>query len=232
MIGALLVGLTVGFFLSIPPGPIAVAVMKQAIDGNYKHGMKIGLGASTMDTIYSLATIFASSALIVTLTNALKNQAWLLLAFQIVCVFAFVMVGIRYLKPNRKNVKETEEKELMQEERARKLGYSSPYLVGVVMSVANLASPTFLPMLFGVASYLQAHELVSKGADECIAYGFGFGGGAALWFIVLLKTIFKWRTKLSEGFIVRIYQFAGISFIFFALLLAFNVIRSTNWSGL
>ncbi len=232
MIGALLIGLTVGFFLSIPPGPIAVAVMKQAIDGNDKYGMKIGLGASTMDTIYSIVAIFASSAIVVTLKDVLNDYVWLQLVFQIVCVVAFVIVGIRYLKPTTKNMDETTKQEKIQEERARKMGYSSPYLVGVVMSVANLASPTFLPMLIAVASYLHANELVSNGADECLAYAIGFGGGAALWFTLLLRMIYKWRTRFSAGFIVRIYQFAGVSFLFFAVLLTYNVIRSTNWATL
>lgn len=230
MIGALFIGLAVGFFLSIPPGPIAVAVMKQSIEGNYKHGLGVGLGASTMDTIYSLFAIFASSAIIVTLQNALRDFAWMQLAFQVICVIAFVIVGVRYLKPTTKKVAETAQQEERQEERARKMGYNSPYLVGILMSIANLASPTFIPMLIAVAGYLHANDLVSSDVGECIAYAVGFGGGAALWFFVLLKTIYKWRTRLSAGFISRIYQFAGLSFIFFAIVLAFNVIRTTRWS--
>jgi len=229
MIGALLVGLFVGFFLSIPPGPIAVAVMKQAIDGDYRYGLKVGLGASTMDTIYSLCAIFASTAIIDTLQEALQDFAWMKLVFQLVCVVAFVIVGVRYLKPTSRKVVDTARKEEQQEERARKMGYNSPYLVGILMSIANLASPTFLPMLIAVASYLHANDLVSNDAGQCVAYGFGFGSGAALWFLVLLKTIYRWRTRLSAGFIARIYRFAGLSFIFFALLLAFNVIRTTDW---
>lgn len=232
MIGAFFVGLVVGFFLSIPPGPIAVAVMRQAIEGHYKPGMKIGLGASTMDTIYSLIAIFASSALLVSLQTALTVNGWLKVLFQLACIVTLVVLGLRYFKPTTKEVVETERKELEQEERARKMGGSSYYFIGIVMSVTNLASPTFIPSLIFIAGYLHANDLVDSSVPESVAYALGFGSGAALWFILLLRTLYKWRARLSASFISRLYIFAGWSFMVFAAILAFHIIVDTNWKEL
>jgi threonine/homoserine/homoserine lactone efflux protein len=230
MILAFIIALVVGFGLSIPPGPIAVAVMRQALEGNYKPGIQIGLGAATMDTIYSMIAIFASSALVATLKSALSLNVWVMLAFQVGSIITLVVLGIRYLKPTTKQVVETEKKEMMQEERARKLGKGkSSYFVGIVMSVTNLASPTFLPTLFAVASFFHVNNMVDNSVAQCVAYGFGFGSGAALWFVLLLRTIFKWRARLSANFISRLYQFAGWSFILFAAILVFHIIVGTDW---
>src|SRR4051812_41717502 len=230
MILAFLIALVVGFGLSIPPGPIAVAVMRQALEGNYKPGMQIGLGAATMDTIYSMIAIFASSALVATLKSALTLNVWVMLAFQVACIATLIVLGIRYFKATTKQVVETEKKEMIQEERARKLGKGkSSYFIGIVMSVTNLASPTFLPTLFAVASYFHANNMVDNSIGQCVAYGLGFGCGAALWFILLLRTLYKWRARLSSGFIARLYQFAGWSFILFAAILIFHIIVGTDW---
>lgn len=232
MIGALFVGIAVGFVLSIPPGPIAIAVMRQAIDGKYKPGLKIGLGASTMDMIYTLVAVFASSALVSSLQRALTGNGWLRVAFQIACVITLVVLGIRYFRATTKNMVESAQQEKAQEERAKKMGFRSDYLIGVLMSVTNLASPTFLPTLIFVAGYLGANGMIGKSAADNIAYAVGFGAGAWLWFLALLRTLYQWRTRLSSGFVTRLYQFAGWSFIVFAAILVFNVVVNTDWNEL
>src|SRR5437868_362877 len=129
MLTALVVGFAVGFVLAIPPGPIAVACIKQAIDGHRERGIKLALGASTMDIIYALVAAFASSALFAGLRGMITDHGWYLLAFQVVCIIVLVVIGVRYFKPTTKDVAESAQKEAAQEERARKLGYTSPFLV-------------------------------------------------------------------------------------------------------
>ena len=46
MMTALLVGLVVGFVLAIPPGPIAMACIHQALAGQVREGVALVLGAS------------------------------------------------------------------------------------------------------------------------------------------------------------------------------------------
>src|SRR4029453_12741111 len=72
MVTALLVGLVVGFVLAIPPGPIAIACLSQAL----------ALSASAMDIGYALLAAFASSALVGALRGLVTDNAWYLLAFQ------------------------------------------------------------------------------------------------------------------------------------------------------
>ena len=45
MLTALLVGVVLGFVLSIPPGPIGIAVIKHAVEGEYKNGTWLAMGA-------------------------------------------------------------------------------------------------------------------------------------------------------------------------------------------
>jgi putative LysE/RhtB family amino acid efflux pump len=229
MILALVIGLVLGYVLSIPPGPIAVAVIKHALDGNAKSGMQLGLGASTMDTIYSLIAIFASTAIVGTLRTTIVSNPWILIGFQIAAVVTLVVLGFRYLHANSKNVEKSAEHEQAQEERAKKMGFKAPYLMGAMISIANLATPTFLPTLIGFAGYLHAKDLVDNSVGQCVLYAFGFGAGAALWFVTLLRVLYKWRTKLGANFISIIFRFAGWSFFLFAAILLVRVLLDTDW---
>jgi arginine exporter protein ArgO len=82
MVTALLVGLVVGFVLAIPPGPIAIACLSQALAGQAREGLALALSASAMDIGYALLAAFASSALVGALRGLVTDNAWYLLAFR------------------------------------------------------------------------------------------------------------------------------------------------------
>jgi threonine/homoserine/homoserine lactone efflux protein len=229
MMIALVVGLVVGLVLSIPPGPIAVAVIKQALEGNNRSSLELAGGAAGMDILYSMLAAFASSAIVVYLTNLLTAHRWVPLVLQVVCVVVLVVIGIRYLRSTSGDVVASEKKEMVQEEKARQLGYSSPFIVGVLIALTNLASPTFLPSLIFITGYLHSNDWVGHRAVDNIFLAIGFGLGAFSWFLILTRLLTKFRSRLSENFVGKIYRFAGGSFILFALILAYNIIRSTDW---
>src|SRR6266571_2470257 len=127
MVTALLVGLVVGFVLAMPPGPIAIACLRQALAGQAREGLALALSASAMDIGYALLAAFASSALVGALRGLVTDNAWYLLAFQGGCIVVLVVLGLRYCRPT-----------------------------GVLIALTNLASPTFLPSLIFAMSLLHA----------------------------------------------------------------------------
>lgn len=232
MLTALLVGLVAGFVLAIPPGPIAVACIRQALDGYERAGVQLAIGASAMDIVYALIAAFASSALFVSLQGMVMDNAWYLLAFQVGCIVALVVLGLRYFRPTTQRVEASTRQGETQAERARQLGYSSPYLIGVLIALTNLASPTFLPSLIFAMSLLHARGWVGHDVGANVLYAVGFGAGAALWFVLLLKMLTRLRSNLSPNFMQMIYRVAGGSFILFALILTYTVVTATEWSRL
>ena len=101
MVTALLVGLVVGFVLAIPPGPIAIACLSQALAGQAREGLALALSASAMDIGYALLAAFASSALVGALWDMMMHHAWALLAFQGGCIVVLVVVGLHYCRSSR-----------------------------------------------------------------------------------------------------------------------------------
>jgi threonine/homoserine/homoserine lactone efflux protein len=193
MLGALLVGVVVGFCLAILPGPIAIAVMRQALEGHPRSGLQLGLGASTMDTLYALSALFASSAVILPLQNTFTGTPWLMLLFQGACIATLIVLGTCYFKANAVQVAANAQKILAHEERVHRMGFTSDYLLGICISITNLASPTFLPSLIAVAGFVHAKGFVDASFAQSAMYALGFGSGAALWLLVVLRTVYTLR---------------------------------------
>jgi len=156
MVTALLVGLVVGFVLAMPPGPIAIACLRQALAGQAREGLALALSASAMDIGYALLAAFASSALVGALRGLVTDNAWSLLAFQGGCIGVLVVLGLRYCRSTTHG----DAARARPEARSRPRGDASPYLSGVLIALTNLASPTFLPSLIFAMSLLQVRGWV------------------------------------------------------------------------
>jgi threonine/homoserine/homoserine lactone efflux protein len=230
MLTALLVGIVVSFGMAIVPGPIAVAVIKQALEGHYKPGLKIAASASSMDVLYALIAAFASSVIVTTAKTFVAERPWLMVGVQLAAAIILTVLGLRYFRATMKDAVATQKQEELSEEKARRLGMKSPYMVGVMIAITNLASPTFLPTLTSIVGYIQGKEWIASDALSNIAYGVGFGIGAFLWFLLLLRFLYKHRTRIAPNFIGRIYKFAGVTFFIFAAVILYHLIFQTAWT--
>ena len=104
MMTALLVGLVLGCVLAIPPGPIAIALLRQALAGQVRAGVAMALGAAAMDSVSACIAGWASSALVESLPGTMRDHAWGLLAVQGGCIVVLVGCGLRYLRTPAREV--------------------------------------------------------------------------------------------------------------------------------
>ena len=228
MMTALLVGLVVGFVLAMPPGPIAMACIAQALAGQAREGVALVLGASAMDIGYALLAAFASSALVEALWDMMLHHAWALLAFQGGCIVVLVVVGLHYCRSSRHGGAARARPEA----RGRLRGDVSPALSGVLLALTNLANPMFLPSLIFVMSLLQVRGWVGHAVGDHVLYALGFGGGAALWYVLLLRTVTHLRAQFSPTVLPMLARVAGGVLLLCAGLLTYTVVTTTAWSRL
>jgi len=234
MISALFLGALSGFVLSLPPGPLGAAVAKHCVSHSLRAGVMIALGGAVMDVVYILIAAFASSAIIVWAVGLVTGNGWLLLVFQVVITVLLLGLGIHYMrhKPDPKEEKKILRVEKQQEEKARKLGYRSPVFIGVLIAVANLASPTFIPSMISVVGYVKANGWLGSTVLDNVMYAVGFGAGTLSWFGLVARVLAKHRAKFSPSVLSGIYKFAGGTFIAGACVLTYHMLMSTNWSML
>jgi threonine/homoserine/homoserine lactone efflux protein len=228
MLNALLVGILVGFVLAIPPGPIGVAVVKQGVERKFRGGAELAAGAAAMDSLYALAAAFASSTIMSAIGERVRQRPWAALTFQIVCVVVLVIMGIHYLRAARTS---TDSERMMmveskREARARRLGFKHPFLIGIVVAVTNVASPTFLPSLIFLTGFLGTTGWLDADAASRVLFAIGFGIGTLGWFLALLRALYAMNDKLTPRVSARVQKFAGGAFILFAAILAAKVIAA------
>ena len=228
MVTSLLVGLVVGFVLAIPPGPIAIACLRQALAGQARAGVALALAASAMDIGFALLAACASSALFGALRGRVLDNAWFLLAFQGGCIVVLVVLGLRYCRLTTHE----DAARARQEVRGRPRGDASPYLSGVLIALTNLASPTFLPSLIFAMSLVHVRGWVGHTVGDNVMYALGFGTGGALWFVLLVRTLTHFRAQFSPAVIPLMYRVAGGVFLLFAVLLTYTVVTTTAWARL
>ena len=226
MVTALLVGLVVGFVLAIPPGPLAIACISQALAGQARESVALALSASAMDIGYALLAAFASSALVGALRGLVTDNAWYVLAFQGGCIVVLVVLGLRSCRPTGVAGRPR------QAEQDRTRDDASPYLRGVLIALTNLASPTFLPALIFAMSLLHARGWVGHDVGDHVMYALGFGGGAALWYVLLLRTVTHLRAQFSPTVLPMLARVAGGVLLLCAGLLTYTVVMTTAWSRL
>src|SRR5688500_11145603 len=133
-----------------------------------------------MDIVYAILAAFASTAIVSTLAGEIFSRGWLMLLFQVICVVVLVVLGLKYFRATTKDVEQSRELEEVQEEKAKRMGLKSAPMVGVMIAITNLASPTFIPTLIFVIGYLHANGWVGAGPWSNVAYSVGFGAGAFL----------------------------------------------------
>jgi threonine/homoserine/homoserine lactone efflux protein len=224
MLTALLVGLVVGFVLAIPPGPLAMACVHQGLAGQTRAGVALALGAAAMDSVYALLAAFASSALVGALWGLVLHHAWARLAFQGGSIVVLVVMGLRYCFTTLPG----EATPVQPEVRGRPLGEASPAVRGVLIALTNLASPTFLPSLIVVMSFVHVHGWVGHTVGAHILYALGFGSGGALWFLLLLRILSRLRAQVSPIVMALVYKGVGGVFLLCAGMLAYTMVTTAR----
>ena len=228
MVTALLVGLVVGFVMVMPPGPIAMACMRQALAGQTREGLALVLGAAVMDSGYALLAAFASSALVGALWDMMMHTR-LGTAGLSGGVYRGAGGGGPALLP-------------VQHARGRRpcpaRGAGPPARRRVPRAERGPpgpdepGQPPFLPSLIFVMSLLQVRGWVGHAVGDHVMYALGFGGGAALWYVLLLRTVTHLRAQFSPTVMPMLARVAGGVLLLCAGLLTYTVVTTTAWSRL
>lgn len=231
MIVALLVGLIIGFFLAIPPGPVGVTVAKLSIFNSRKASYHFTYATGIIDFIFALSATFAASAIASAIGTFASDHTILINIIQISIVAAFIIYGIYSLMRSKK-VKELEEPHLKQNRFLEKISKKGPFFLGIAIALSNLANPTFLPSLGYLSLQVSAFKFFEMDFLNKIIYSLGFGLGNIIWLYLLSNIISLNRHRLSARFQQRLLQFAGITFISFGTLLGYRLVQIIHWQDL
>lgn len=224
---SILFGFIVGVVLALPPGPVGVTAIEIGLYQNKKAGFQLALGNAIMDFIYCLGVIFATSAVISTLSSFSHEYPAAYIVFQLGAISALLIMGFDNLKDKTNTIKKGEE---ATSGYAAKLSKKGPLFLGIAIALTNLANPTFLPSLAAVTIWVHGAGMTTGGAISNFLFALGFGLGNLFWIDFLATMTFKHKHKFSATLVLRIKQVAGVTFIGFGAYLAYRLVSLTDWS--
>lgn len=233
MITAFILGTVVAFVLAMPPGPVGISAIKTGIEKGIKPALELATGTGIMDFIFCLAAIFTTSVAVGAVSSFTKDYPFIAFSFQLAVITALILFGTFSLKKTERKEIAIEDSEPPQQPKLfRLIKNKGPFLIGIGIALTNIANPTFLPSLAYVTLWVQQFELFESLALNNFAFALGFGLGNFLWLWLLVKIVLRFKNKMSDNFIIRVKQVAGITFISFGGLLGWRLLVVTKWTEL
>ena len=204
---ALIVGVVIGFFTSIPIGPINLAVMMKGLANKTGQGLMIGAGTGFMDIVYCGAAMFGMSTLI--------SNPKIELAFRIATFVIFLMFAVKttFFKIPEAKLKPTEEA----------AGFKRYLLVGVVLYLSN---PSFIAYWITVAGIMQSYHVLQSTTSDNILFAAGTGLGTFTWYFVLLELVERYKVRFDEGQIQNITRAFGAILLIITSVMGWNLVNT------
>jgi threonine/homoserine/homoserine lactone efflux protein len=213
---AVLAGFISAFlFSSIPVGPINLTIINEGAQRGFKWAMLIGLGASSMETIYC--------AIAFTGFSSFFDKHFVEATMKVFTFVFLLFLGTRFLAA--KKVAPTTQfgskAELLEGRIEEKLQPHSAFAVGFVRVMGNVG---VLATWLVIGAYLMSHEAYFADqnwvADTLAAKAACVGGvalGTCAWFCGLSFGMSRRHGQFNERTLLRMQHFSGLLLIAVAI---------------
>jgi len=192
----LLKGITLGFSIAAPVGPIGILCIRRTLQFGRFSGLFSGLGAAAADVIYAIVAAFGLTLI----SNMLMaGQFWLRLIGGLFLLYLGWKTFFAKVNDRTKEVAHT--------------SLAGDFISTFFLTITNpMTILSFLAVFAGLglssmnSTYLEASSLV-----------FGVFLGSAAWWLILSEGVTLFRKKVSEKVMKWINHIAGIIIIGFGI---------------
>lgn len=194
-------GLLFGLILSVPVGPVNLAIINEGARRGFKFALTLGLGASIMEMIYA-SIAFTGFA-------GFFTQGLVKTIMEIVSFVFIMFLGLKFLM-----VKQVPGQGKVGGRLEERLHPKSAFMTGFVRVLGN---PGILGGWIVFGAFMLAHDWVQPTWASKSACVLGIGGGTNLWFSTLSYGVSRGYKKFSDQTLVRIERGSGIGLILLGL---------------
>ncbi len=257
MISGLILGIILGFIVTIPPlGPTYFQIIQKGLKNQIKSGIAIGAGAGFMDMIYILVS-FGGVALIATLLpdtihNYFSDNSDILKLILALCgsvfiiIYGFIIIFTKQdfsqhlAEPEKAEFKEKYDKVekvfKKTESRIDKILHSKvleKHHSNITMSfiagiVSCLSSPTLPASWFAIVSYLKSYGMIDSNFFTGLFLAIGVFTGATFWFYLLVNFVSKNSLKINPAALKILNNAMGMLLV----ILGISILIKLYFSGI
>ena len=195
-------------FSAIPVGPINLTILNEGAQRGFKWALLIGLGASTMEVIYSTISFtgFSTFFTIRTVKAAMEVFSFVFLLF----------IGAKFLFAETVAVptKLDAASEKIEARLGRKLHPRSAFMTGFVRVMGNLG---VLLVWIVLAANFIAHDWVDNTLAAKTACVAGVALGMNTWFFAFSYAVSRGHGRFSPETLLGIQRLSGVCLVVFGL---------------
>lgn len=205
---AIVTGLVASFLVSIPVGPINLAIINEGTRRGFKWAVMIGLGAVAMEAAYCAIALTGFSAF---LQIPVVKSVMELLSFLFLLYLAWKYFSAKTIPDHVHSADVIEQK----------LHPRSAFMVGFVRVLGN---PAVLLVWVTLTATFLSHNLVDQTIDDKIAFVIGVAGGATLWFVLLAWGVSRGHGRISPRVLLKMEHVSGALMLLAALWIGGRII--------
>ncbi len=206
---AFVTGVISGFMVSIPVGPINVAIINEGARRGFKWAALIGLGSVVMETIYC-AFAFAGF-------SAFFDTPMIKAAMELVSFIFMLYLGFKYLL-----AKSVPEHVASVDRIEQRLHPHSAFMIGFVRVLGN---PSVLLLWMTLVATFLAHNWVDRTLDDKAACVLGVAAGAATWFFALSYAVAWGGRRWSPKALLYMERVSGAFLLIAALWMGGSIVK-------
>jgi threonine/homoserine/homoserine lactone efflux protein len=216
LILALLVGLALGFFGSMPiAGPTAVVIVSKGLDSKIRAGLFIAIGAAVAESLYAFMAFWG-------LTETLHRFPVLLPASRLVGAALLFALGLYFML--RKSKEASPSKDDDAEQPAKR--WLGNLLFGLSLTAVN---PTLIVTWTAAVGVAHSTGLLRVHALDAFPFAIGAGAGIVGWFGLFLWLLARFRSRVKSSTVDRVIRWMGALLI--AAGIGLGVRAIVEWPG-
>ena len=205
---ASITGFVAGFLVSIPVGPINLAIINEGARRGFKWALMIGLGSVTMELIYCAIALAGFSAFV---ELPVVKAAMELLSFLFLLFLSWKYFSAKTIPDHVHSADVIEQK----------FHPHSAFMIGFVRVLGN---PSVLLLWATLSATFLAHNWVDQTMDDKLGCLLGVASGATLWFFLLAWMVSKGHGRFSPRTLLRVEHISGALLLAAALFIGGRIV--------
>jgi threonine/homoserine/homoserine lactone efflux protein len=203
-------GMACGFVVSIPVGPVNLAVINTALQRGFLRAFLVGLGAIAAETVYATASLAGHSTI-----GEWPVARYLL---RVTAVVVIAGVGLRALRFKEERAEAADAATVQRAD--QRWHHPRAFMFGFFLTISNL----MLVVLWAtLAAVLFAHDWVQPELPSRAACAAGVLAGGSLWFLLLAHFVAHAHRRVSPRTLTLLVRACGVVFLGCAALLAYHL---------
>jgi len=201
----ILIGVLLGFAVCIPPGPVNIVIISQAMKRGFLHGFAAGMLAAALDGTYCLLAVLG-------LANVVGYLDAYRPVLKIVACVILATVAWRTFRQSRE--------------------YAQPVAVAPPASVSPrpyvgifflyVSNPSLYAFWLGTAGFVTGHGYITSHKLTAFVFAAAVWTGCVLWYLLLNHYVARYHHLFSPKTYQRIFLALAV------VLMAFSVVTAVS----